>query len=205
MAPSELLDGEPADTRAAIMAATYRALCEHGYANLTIQTIGDEFSKSKSLLYHHYDGKDDLLLDFLEFMLERFETDVFGEADADADDRLESLLDHVLCDRLEEERAAFTQAMIELRAQAAHDPAYRDHFTRSDQLFHDDLADVIRGGIEDGVFRDVDADRVAALLLTVMDGARLRRATAENDAAIRATRRELDAYVEAVLLVDRTS
>jgi AcrR family transcriptional regulator len=67
---SPLFDDEPADTREAIMQATYRALRAHGYARLTIQRIGDEFPKSKSLLYHHYDGKDDLLLEFLSYMLD---------------------------------------------------------------------------------------------------------------------------------------
>ena len=37
-------------TRAAIMEATFEALSKHGYADLTIQTIADEFEKSKSLL-----------------------------------------------------------------------------------------------------------------------------------------------------------
>ena len=39
------------DTQTAIMDATYRALCEHGYSNLTIDKIDAEFEKSKSLLY----------------------------------------------------------------------------------------------------------------------------------------------------------
>ncbi|OYR82216.1 TetR family transcriptional regulator, partial [Halorubrum ezzemoulense] len=64
---------EPSDTRQAILGAAFRALCEHGYANVTIQRIGDEFDKSPSLVYHHYDGKDDLLIDLLGFLLDEFE------------------------------------------------------------------------------------------------------------------------------------
>lgn len=203
MAPPALFDEEPASTREAIMEATYRALCAHGYADLTIQKIGDEFTKSKSLVYHHYNGKDELLLDFLEFMLERFEADVIGDEDADADANLRAVLDHVVPETVPEERAAFRRAMLELRAQAAHDDDYRDHFTRSDGLFHDHLARLLRDGIEQGVFRDVDTDRVAAFLLTAFDGAMLKRATTDNEAAVRATRRELDAYLEARLLDDR--
>ncbi|MDZ7702478.1 MAG: TetR family transcriptional regulator C-terminal domain-containing protein [Halobacteriales archaeon] len=202
MAPPALFDDEPASTREAIMEATYRALCTHGYADLTIQKIGDEFTKSKSLVYHHYDGKDELLLDFLEFMLERFEADVIGDGAADAADHLEALLDHVVPETLGEDRAAFRRAMIALRAQAAHDDAYRDHFSRSDALFHDHLAGLIERGVEDGSFREVDPDRVASFLLTAIDGAMLRRATTDNEAAARETRRELDAYLAARLLAD---
>jgi AcrR family transcriptional regulator len=34
------------DTCEAIMSATYRALCAHGYADLTMQDIADETDKS---------------------------------------------------------------------------------------------------------------------------------------------------------------
>jgi len=67
---------EPSDTRQAILGAAFRALCEHGYANVTIKRIGDEFDKSPSLVYHHYDGKDDLLIDLLEYLLDEFEASI---------------------------------------------------------------------------------------------------------------------------------
>ncbi len=63
-------------TRAEIMDATYEALRKHGYAELTIQTIADEFPKSKSLLYYHYDAKDDLLVDFVDWLVEEFAAEV---------------------------------------------------------------------------------------------------------------------------------
>lgn len=200
MPPPALFDDEPASTREAIMEGTYRALCAHGYADLTIQKIGDEFPKSKSLVYHHYEGKDELLLDFLEFMLERFEADILGDEDADAVDYLEAVLDHVIPETVPEERAAFRRAMLELRAQAAHDDAYRDHFTRSDELFQNHLADLVRDGVEEGKFSDVDPEQVASFLLTAIDGSMLRRATTYNEASVRAMRRELDEYLEAQLL-----
>ncbi|HET7323460.1 MAG TPA: helix-turn-helix domain-containing protein, partial [Halococcus sp.] len=61
------------DTTDELMHATYRALCKHGYANLTMQDIADESTKSKAALHYHYDTKQDLLLAFLSFLYERFE------------------------------------------------------------------------------------------------------------------------------------
>ena len=202
MAPPDLFDERPAGTREAIMRATYRALCRHGYADLTIQRIGDEFEKSKSLLYHHYGGKDDLLVEFLEYMLERFEGDVPRDEYPDAAAHLSAVLDHVFPAALSDDRVEFTTAIVELRAQAAHKPAYREHFTRSDRFFHDRLRSIVRDGIEEGVFRDVDPDRAAALLLTTITGAMVTRATTADDAHRRAVREELAAYVEARLLAD---
>lgn len=202
MTSSRSSEKEPTGTKEEMMQATYRALQEHGYADLTIQKIGDEFNKSKSLVYHHYDGKDELLLDFLEHMLERFEADVIGDDSADADARLEQVLDHVLPESPADDRVGFLRIMTEIRAQAAHDEAYRAHFTRSDQLFQDRFASLVRDGIDQGVFRSVDADRVASFLLTAISGAMQRQATADDEAVVTATRRELDAYIETQLLTD---
>jgi len=111
---------EPDDTRDAIMKATYIALCKHGYSDLTIQRIGDEFSKSKSLLYHHYDSKDDLLLDFLEFMLDQLEEQVPTYQEG-ADDHIEEIVDSTFSFGEMHPSTDFAQALVELRTQAAHD------------------------------------------------------------------------------------
>lgn len=189
---------DPSDTREAIMAATYVALRTHGYADLTIAKIGQAFEKSKSLLYHHYDSKDELLLEFLEFMLERFEDAVPFELDGTAEEHLDAVLDYVLS--APEGAAGFNRAMSELRAQAAHDPAYRDHFTRSDRFFRERLADLVRSGVEEGVFREVDPEATAAFLHALFVGALLQRAT--TDEPTDAVRQEADAYVRTMLLAD---
>lgn len=206
MAPGHLFDEDSEDTETALMAATYRALCEHGYADLTIQKIGVEFEKSNSLLYHHYDGKDELLVDFLEYMLDQYEANIPFEEVEDPWAKLQGLLDHVLAPTLDEERDNFTSAMIELRAQAAHDPVYREAFTRHDEIFHERLAGTVSDGIEDGRFRDVDPDDVASFLQTTFVGAMMRRVTTDaeeggvGETTIDAVRRELEAALEARLL-----
>ncbi|WP_144427216.1 TetR/AcrR family transcriptional regulator [Halolamina pelagica] len=86
----------PETTRESIMRATYLALCEHGYAGLTIQRIGECFEKSKSLLYHHYDDKDELLLAFLQFMLEEHESSVPETDDDGPRERLGAVVDAML-------------------------------------------------------------------------------------------------------------
>jgi AcrR family transcriptional regulator len=193
---------DPDDTREEIMKATYDALCAHGYADLTIQRISDEFPKSKSLIYHHYDSKDDLLLEFLEFVLDRFEASVPQQEYDTAAERLQAVLDHVIPTHLDDERYEFTSAMIELRAQATHDPAYHTHYTRSTQFFHDQFVTIIEQGIEEGVFRDVDPDRTATLLLTTIQGAMLQRVTSDVEEQIESLRAELQAYIETQLLRD---
>ncbi|MFC4450062.1 TetR/AcrR family transcriptional regulator [Halorussus aquaticus] len=203
MSALDIFENDSDDTKSAIMRATYHALCEHGYANLTIQRIGDEFAKSKSLLYHHYDSKDELLVDFLEFVLEKFKADIPAEEYDDPCAHLREVLDHVVPPTLDAERYEFTSAMIELRAQAPHDEAYREQFSRNDRFFRQQFADVVRDGVETGAFRDVDPEQAAALLVTTINGSMLERVTTDDaEDAIRATRRELDAYIDSHLLAE---
>lgn len=183
------------ETQTALMRATYETLCKHGYSDITIQRIGDEFPKSKSLIYQHYNSKDELLVAFLETMIDHFETEIPVEETTDALNQLQTLLDHLLAPSLETERYEFTSAMTELRAQAPHNEAYRDQFTKSDQLVHEHIADILELGIEQGTFRAVDPDRTAELLQTTIDGAMLRRTTTDGTADISSIRQEIEEYI----------
>jgi AcrR family transcriptional regulator len=197
--------GDGNGTRVALMKATYEALSEHGYADLTIERISEEFEKSVSLVYHHYDSKDALLVDFLEFMLDRFEADVAFDERDDARARLRALFDRVLSASIDDERRALMGAITELRAQAPHNEAFREQFARSDRFFHARIAAIIEAGIDQGVFRDVDPDRTAELLLTTINGAMIGRVTTAEEAPIRAVRAELDEYVRLRLLTGGAS
>lgn len=140
---------EPADTRQAILGAAFRALCEHGYADLTIKRIGEEFDKSPSLVYHHYDGKDELLVDLLEFLLDGFEESVSSDAfDLTPEERLDAYVAATIDpDSIAGEHGPdgrFMTVIVELRAQAATDDAYRDHFDRSDRVFGSFLERAVR-------------------------------------------------------------
>ena len=186
----------PETTREEILAAAYRALCTHGYAELTIERIGEEFEKSVSLIYHHYDGKDDLLLACLDFMLEQHEVDTEPNVGSDPRAEIEALCEWLTFEGESAEHRRFHRALAELRGQAPHNPAFREHFTRSDAFFRDRLVEVIDAGIEDGIFRDVDAERTAEMLLTVVSGAFFRHATSDDDAWLSAVREELREYLE---------
>jgi AcrR family transcriptional regulator len=191
---------ETDDTRTAIMQATYEALIEHGYENLTIQRIGDEFPKSKSLIYRHYGGKDEVLVALLEFLLDHFETQVPGSTTGDAHDYLRTVLGYVLAPEPDADRAELTDVMVELRGQAPHNETFAEYFTANDHRFRRNLADIVERGIEEGVYRPVDADAVADFLLTTMSGGTVRRATAGDAVDVAAVGDEVEAYLRCRLL-----
>jgi AcrR family transcriptional regulator len=187
---------ERTDTREAIMEATYRALCTHGYAALTMQDIADELDKSKSLLHYHFDTKEDLLVAFIEFLLEEFEEKRAENAEAPPEERLREFIEWFVFAPEEDDRAAFHIALLELRSQAPYTEAYREQLKRSDELVRGTIVEIVESGIKTGVFRpDTDPDAVARLVFATMDGARIRQATLAEAGYAAAVRNALYEYV----------
>lgn len=83
---------------------------------------------------------------------------------------------------LPDQRHEFTRTIVELRAQAAHDDAYCKQFTRQGRFFTGRIAEITESGIDDGVFRAVDADAVA-IYVVIINGAMTQRVTTENETA----------------------
>jgi len=188
--------GDISGTREEILEATYYALCEHGYAGLTIKKIGAHFDKSQSLIYHHYDNKDSLLLDLLGYMLEQIEQQVLFSKEPPGD-YIDIVVNEIF-DETESQGCAFTQAVIELRAQTAHNEEYYELFRRSDNFIRKQLTQIIRAGVNKGMF-DVDEPKEsAALFQTVLIGIQTEYLTADTQ-TIAESKAEFRRYVETCL------
>ncbi|EMA48107.1 regulatory protein TetR [Halococcus morrhuae DSM 1307] len=188
------------ETQIEIMEATYRALCEHGYADLTIQAIADEFDKSKSLLYYHYDTKDEILIAFLSYLLDQFSIEDAIDRDESPDEQLWTLVDEFLPESPPDEHREFQLALFELRSRALSKEAYREQFTRVDRLIHDAFVDVLAAGVDDGSFREIGVEETATLLVSTVTGAMLRRVTTDDD--VTAAREAVVDLVESRLIAD---
>ena len=160
-----------------IIDGVYRALCANGYAALTMQDIADECNKSKSLLHYHYDTKEDLLVAFLEAMLDHYETRLAEESERSPVDRLVSYIARFVFVPSDEERESFHLALLEMRSQGPYNDRIREQLVRSDELLRGTVEDILHDGIDEGVFEAVDVERTAALLVATLDGARTRQIT----------------------------
>jgi AcrR family transcriptional regulator len=185
MAGDAAFGGEATDTREEIMHATYAALQKHGYAGISISKLADEADLSKSSFYHHFDGKDDILLSFADYMLEDFEREMDTESTGDPVKDLYTFLGLII--GLDPEVGAdpdYTEklgAYLELRSEAIHDPAFREKFTETSDRYVASLADIIEDGIEQGTFRDVDPEQTAGFLLTIIAGIIVETTTRTDD------------------------
>jgi len=192
-------DGEN-DTKAAMMEATYRALCQHGYSDTSISKIAAEFEKSKSLLYYHYDDKEELLEDFLHYMLDQLEADLASIEAETAHEELLSIVDRLLPEEINDEQMRFRRAVLELRAQAPYHDTYREQFARSDELILSTLVDVIERGIENGEFRSVNSREKAEFVYSLAYGAMERGIPLEDPETLNSTRETVVSHLEAQLV-----
>ncbi|WEL16841.1 MULTISPECIES: TetR family transcriptional regulator C-terminal domain-containing protein [unclassified Halorhabdus] len=185
------------ETDEAIMRATYRALREHGYADLTIERIADEYGKSTAAIHYHYDTKDDLLAAFLDYVIDQFVETIHEVETTAPEQRLELLLDKLLVDP--KDHRNFLIALLEMRSQAPYNDAFEDRFRQNDEYVRYLLETVIDHGIKAGVFVEADSEHVARAIMTIVDGARTRAVIHGETDTLSTARRAADEYIEAVL------
>ncbi|WP_181686793.1 TetR/AcrR family transcriptional regulator [Halorhabdus salina] len=196
------------ETRAAIRRATFQALRRHGYANLSIAHIATELGKSKSLLYSYYESKDDVLVALLDHTIEGYGSDPSLSADTSIEDTLKQFLETLLVPPDVDEESELIAVLLELRVQAVSDIAYRERFTILDQRLRITITDMIERGIEAGEFASVDATRIAAHVVLIINGMMLQQATTAADASMpTGPRQMLYSYLDETLgtnyVVDR--
>lgn len=177
------------------MQATYRALCTHGFAELTMQDIADEADKSTALLHYHYDTKENLLVTFLAHMLARFDEQIAEMEGASATERLQCLFDRLSPDKGDEDRDGFYRALFELRVQAPYREAYREQLRANKASLQRIVADIVRDGIDTGEFRPVDPEQTARFVLAALDGGRSAAVVLGDDEDPAAVRAGLNEFV----------
>ncbi|MFC5368706.1 TetR/AcrR family transcriptional regulator [Salinirubrum litoreum] len=186
------------DTKREIIDATGRALCAHGYADLTMQRIAERSSLTTAAIHYHFDTKDDLLDAFLDDLLDRFEARLACEA-VDPRERLATFLDAVFTPSSAAENGAdadasgddgadeFPVALMELKGQAPYHDRFRERFRALDEVMRAVVREAVDDGVEAGHFADADPEAVARLVVTVINGAHVRTvALGEDPSATRA-------------------
>jgi len=192
----------PPETRNNIMKATSRAIRRHGYAELTMDKIAEEYDKCKSNLHYHYGTKENLIVDFIGYLLEGFKEKIVPDAE-DPVKRLDGLIDRMLLGTRDGEiPERFHTVLIELRSQAPYNERYRKKITENDVFIHDKVTDIIEEGIENGRFKEVDPDQISTIILSIIDGGRARQISTERDVAEK-SRKALDQLIESILLKER--
>jgi len=155
-----------------ILDGAYRALCRHGYANLTLQDIAAEADTSKASIYYHFDSKHRVFAALLDKFFDRF-TDRINSVEGDTPrEQLDTLLQELLATDTDPAQREFRLVLLELKAQAPYNSVLQEHLTEFDEFLSEQLQEILAAGINSGEFEEtIDPVSVAELLTTTICGA----------------------------------
>ena len=147
-----------------------KVMTQKGFAHTRMDDIVHETGLSKGALYHHYEGKKDILL----ALIDHWETQTFPDfysrngQDKRATDIFRNFAGEIL--KVYKNRQYVFLAEVEFWALASQDDEVRD---RSQELYEKILnlfELVINKGIREGQFKDVNTRIMAIYILTVFQG-----------------------------------
>ena len=161
-------DGIAAETKAEIALAVRQALAEHGYERLTTAKIADKYDKSEAGLYYYYDTKDEMIGAFLEETAGNL-GEQLATVDGGPEQRLREACAHLFVDPADD-AAGVHVAIMELLSHAPYNDTLREPLLALESATLDLLTGIVREGVEQGVFRDIDPRETAAFLLAAADG-----------------------------------
>lgn len=177
------------ESKQEIMDATYTALCKHGYADLSIQKIADESEKGKSLIYYHYDDKEDLMLAFLDYMSDHIKQNHIELEGAAPEKRLDRLLDMALGVE-DDEMWEFQKAFLEVRVQAQQNTQFADKFKQIDSLIMNNITEMLNE-------LDVEEPETTAdILVSCIEGTVMRKVSTGDREGLESLKNSIKGIVE---------
>lgn len=153
-----------------IVRETVRLIAEHGFHSVRVADIAAACGTSTAAIHYHFPGRDELLEAAVRWCMDE-DTRRRAEGLAGAADAREELL-HLIAlqtPRTEQQRRQWL-VWLDLWAQAARSTAVgrlHEHYYRQ---WRTTVADVVRRGVEQGVFRAVDTESAALRLTALIDG-----------------------------------
>ncbi|QKY21754.1 TetR/AcrR family transcriptional regulator [Halolamina sp. CBA1230] len=186
------------------MEATFRAVSEHGYADLRMRDIGEEMEKTRQIIHYHYDGKYDLLAQFLEYIIEQYEGSVEVDRDVPPCEELEIRIRQCLFGPEFEEFDHWERMKVyhELFTHAQNDERHREIFDEHHRRLRGSITEVVAEGIEQGDFRETDPERTGQLITDVIHAARGRKLSLGHDDAPEEALAAINEFVIDSLIVD---
>ncbi|MET0835214.1 MAG: TetR/AcrR family transcriptional regulator [Thermoleophilaceae bacterium] len=177
--------------RERILAAAVERIASDGIDDMRIARVAMQAGVSTSLVHYHFDTREALLAEALEYSYELAADVRLGDGDSDASnhiERLAGLVDQFLPypGHLERDWILW----VELWLRTVRHPELRPTAVRLYGRMHDWLAEAIAAGVEGGAFSEgADPDRVADRLMALADGYGVRVLIGELD--IEHARREV--------------
>lgn len=163
------------ERRRSLIQAAYQLIAEGGFEGLRTRNVAARASVNIATLHYYFAHKEDLIQGVVEYLLQQFMLAYLPGSPFEMRTPLEKIrgelaeLQHLL-----HEKPEMFIVFNELVLRSQHDPAIHRMIKWLDEGWHNYLAQVIRDGIEQGLFRaDLDPDSAATQLILLNKGTAL--------------------------------
>ena len=155
-----------------MLRAAIDVISERGFPETRIADVGKRVGASSALVIYYFGTKDKLLTEALRFSEDLFYAEVAGRlaAISGAKDKLETLVRFSCNNEAPDGLPGSWVLWLDLWAQAVRHPEVSRDREELDQRWRDQIADVVRIGVQSGEFSKVDPDGFALLFSSLLDG-----------------------------------
>lgn len=188
--------------REQLVRTVYEVMAREGVHRVPLQQIADESGVSKGLLLYHFATKDAMVLAAMEWVLEATAARIRERIEgAEPDELIARVLGAIWIDP--EANLDFFRFYLDGVEHLARSPRFAQFGERNRQVINGLYVDVIRIGVEAGVFNVTDVENAAIQMRSVMDGTFLQWLQTEDVIETHAEYRDLcQRSLEAVFLID---
>lgn len=180
-----------------IIRSAYEVMSARGVDRVSLQDVADKADVSKGIILYHFDTKANLVLTSMRWVLTRVEERIrtaFEDADR-PEDRICAMIDAIFVGA--EANRRFYLFYVELLDHAARFEPFSQLHATFHSIVNGLYAQVVREGVEAGVFQVRDVDDAGAVVRALIDGLFLQWLQEQDGAGTHARYRELT--TEAIL------
>lgn len=150
--------------------AAYKVVSRKGYYNFTVRDIAREAGLSTGLVHYYFKNKDDLLVSVLRVMNENlsFYLAKALEQTNDPKEKIIIFIDEAF--HLVEREKEYFHVLIDFWTQINHNERMRKANVKLYQSYRAECSKILQEGIEKKVFKDVDVEYTATMIVAFVQG-----------------------------------
>jgi TetR/AcrR family fatty acid metabolism transcriptional regulator len=159
-----------AERKDQIVRATVECITKHGYHNFSMQDVARTAGVSKGIIHYYFLNKDELMMSVLDKVSGDIERVLAADMETIKDPikKLEIFIS--VCSDVVRSTREYYQVSMDFWTQINQKEAVRKVISGHYQKFRETATRVLREGIQQKVFRDINPNEYASFIVAVIDG-----------------------------------
>ena len=156
------------ETKAHILEAAVKQFSVHGYNKASVDSICEQAGVSKGAFYHHFQTKQDVFLALLDGWLQTFDKVIEASKDRPVPETFQMMTEYF--PYIFESASDNLPMFLEFLLQASRDDKIWQASIAPYRRYHKHFASLIKRGVAEGSFVDVDPNLAARLIVSAAMG-----------------------------------